>query len=372
VKGSSIYQRKGSKRYTLSIEVGQDENGRRVRHLYTYPTKREAVEARVAKLSELHQGLYTAPSKVTTARWLNEWLEGRQGIAETTKSGYEVDIRRLIKVLGPRQLRQLTPQLISAAYRELSGQGLSPKSIRNSHGLLHKSLEDATRQGVIPRNPSDHVELPRPDRHEMQVWTSDQLRTFLRHAQSHRFYPAIVLACSTGLRRSELLGLRWRSLDLDNGKAAILDTLVPVKGEVVLRIGETKSRRSRRVIALDTTAVAVLRAHRKSQAEERIAAGPLWTDVDLVFCNEAGKPVKPDTFTRTWKRLATEAGVPPLTPHSGARHSWATLALEAGVPLKVVQEQLGHSSIAITADVYSHVSEDLSREAVERVAEMFR
>ena len=244
--------------------------------------------------------------------------------------------------------------------------------MRNTHGTFHKALDDAVRQGVVPRNASDYAELPRAERHETTSWSASELRQFLRHVESHRLHAAFVLACSSGLRRSEVLGLRWQSVDLENGRAAIVDTVVPVNGEVVLRTGETKSRRSRRVIALDPATVAVLRAHRVRQKEERLAAGPLWTELDLCFTNEIGEPVKPDLFTRIWKRLAIEAGVPPLTPHPGARHSWATLALEAGVPIRIVQEQLGHSSIAITADVYQHVSEDLSREAVERVAELLR
>jgi integrase len=142
--------------------------------------------------------------------------------------------------------------------------------------------------------------------------------------------------------------------------------LVPVDGSIEHRIDVTKSKKSRRVIALDEQTVAVLRTHRKRQATERMAS-PIWHDLDLVFTNEIGEPIRPTTFSRTWKRLAIEAGVTPLTPHPGARHGWATLALQAGVPMKVVQEQLGHASLAITGDIYSHVSEDLARDAIEKV-----
>lgn len=183
--------------------------------------------------------------------------------------------------------------------------------------------------------------------------------------------PTISDHVSSGLRRSEVLGLRWQNTDLEAGKAAIRDTLVPVNGGIEHRINFTKSKKSRRDIPLDPETVAVLRAHRKHQAAERMAS-PIWHDLDLVFTNEVGQPVRPTSFSRTWKRLAVEAGVRPLTPHPGARHGWATLALEAGVPMKVVSQQLGHASLAITGDIYSHVSEDLSREAVERVAEMFQ
>lgn len=370
MKGS-VYKRKGSSRWYLSIDVGRDEAGKRLRHQYTYRTKREAEEARVDLLSQLQQDTYTAPSTVTVREWLTTWLDGRQGIAETTRAGYEIDVRRIVKAFGPRHLRQVTPAMVNSFYAELS-KTLNPKTVRNTHGTFHKALDDAVRHGVISRNVSDFAELPRAERPEMTTWSLDELKQFLHHTESHRLYPAFLLACSSGLRRSEVLGLRWRNVDLDNGRAAIVDTVVPVKGEAVLRTGETKSRRSRRVIPLDPTTVAVLRSHKTRQKVERLAAGSLWSDLDLCFVNEIGEPVKPDTFSRIWKRLAKEAGVSPLTPHPGARHSWATLALEDGIALRIVQEQPGHSSIAITADVYQHVSEDLSREAVERVAEMFR
>lgn len=167
--------------------------------------------------------------------------------------------------------------------------------------------------------------------------------------------------CSTGMRRSEVLGVRWPNVDLDAGKLAVVDTVVPVGSKPTLRLGETKSRRSRRVIALDTRTVAILREHKAAQAAERLRAGEAWANLDLVFCNETGEILNPMTFTRTTKALANDAGVPPLAPHA-ARHTWATLALSSGVHPKVVQERLGHSSIALTLDRYSHVVDGMDRD----------
>jgi integrase len=170
------------------------------------------------------------------------------------------------------------------------------------------------------------------------------------------------------MRRSEVLGVRWCNVDLENGRLAVVDTVVPVKSKPVLRLGETKSRRSRRVIALDARTVAVIREHRARQNAERLRAGEAWADLDLVFTDELGGMVNPATFTRTTKRLAIEAGVPALTPHPAARHTWATLALASGVNAKVVQERLGHATIATTLDRYSHVIEGMDRDAAETVA----
>lgn len=185
-----------------------------------------------------------------------------------------------------------------------------------------------------------------------------------------RCFPNTSPPDNTGMRRSELLGLRWLNVDFDQARIAVVDTLVLVNGKAVLRLGETKSRRSRRVIALDDRTVAVLRAHHARQLEDRLRASTAWTDLDLVFTDELGELVKPDTFTRLTKRLATEAGVPPLTPHPAARHTWASLALSQGVNAKVVQERLGHSSIAITLDRYSHLIEGMDRDAAEQIASL--
>jgi integrase len=276
----------------------------------------------------------------------------------------------LVDGLGSRRLRDLTPALLSSFYADLVKQGLGPKSVRNTHGIAHKALSDAVRQGVLPRNPADQVELPRPERPETETWTADELGRFLAHAEGHRLYAAWVLIASTGLRRSELLGLRWQNVDLETAKLAVVDTVVEVRSKPTLRIGETKSRRSRRVLALDERTVAILRAHRTRQNVERMAAGEIYNNQGLVFSNELGEVVSPSWFTRATKSLAVGAGVPELASHAAARHTWATLALSSGVHPKVVQERLGHSSVAITLDRYSHVIEGMDREAAEVVASM--
>lgn len=207
----------------------------------------------------------------------------------------------------------------------------------------------------------------------MQTWSADELARFLSHVESHRLYAAFVVLCSTGMRRSELLGLRWRSIDLEAGSAAIVDTVVMEANRPKLRLGTTKSRRSRRVIAFDAATVAVLREHRARQNGERLRAGEAWKELDLVFSTPLGGVVSPNMFTRWTKKLAVEAGVQPLTPHPAGRHTWATLALSSGkIHPKVVQERLGHSSISITLDRYSHVTQGMDREAAEIVARMIK
>lgn len=371
--------KRGSK-WSVVIDAGRDPEGNRIRKWHSgYSTKKEAEAARIEILGQLQSGVYMAPTKVTVAEWLSGWLDGRVGLADTTMEGYRRDAKRVIdgyntdpviSGLGPIRVRELTPASIRKFYKALSDRGLAPATVKNTHAVLHKALSDAVREGVLVRNPADQVELPKANPPDTDAWTADQLASFLAKASDHRLYAAWVLMCSTGMRRSEVLGARWTNLDLDQGRIAVVDTVVPVANRPVLRLGDTKSRRSRRVIALDQATVKVLTEHRKRQNVERLRAGEAWEDLDLVFANELGEMVVPTWFTRTTKRLAGEAGVPALTPHAAARHTWATLALSAGIPAKVVSERLGHSTVAITLDRYSHVVEGMDRDAAERVASL--
>jgi integrase len=366
MKGTVI--KRGAK-WVVVVDLGRDVDGRRIRKWHSgYPTKREAEAARVEILSSLQHGGYVAPSKVTVSEWCEQWLENRQGIADTTRVGYTSDVKRVARGdLGPVRLSTLTPMAVSAWYRKLSD-AYSPKTIRNTHTTLSRALKDAVRVGVVVRNAAQDAELPKLERPDSPAWTADQLRTFLNHVRDHRLYAAWQLACSTGMRRSEVMGLRWQSVDFDQGRLAVVDTLVLVNSRPVHRLGQTKSASSRRVIALDERTLSVLKSHRTRQLEERLRASTAWADTGLVFCNELGGPVDLDKFTRTTKKYAVEAGVPALTLHQASRHTWATLALMQGVNAKVVQERLGHASIAITLDRYSHLVDGMDRDAAETVA----
>jgi integrase len=363
---------KRGQKWSVVIDAGRDADGRRLRKWHSgFATKREAESARVEILARLQQGVYVAPSKATVAEWFSQWLAARVGLAETTLDGYERDARRVTAEIGQMRLRDVTTATLNGLYRDLSVK-LAPATVKNTHAVTHKALSDAVRQGLLGRNPADYAELPRPEPPEMEAWSADELARFLQFVSGERLYAAFVLMCSTGMRRSELLGLRWRNTDLEHGRVAVVDTVVPVRSKPVLRVGQTKSRRSRRVIALDQATVTALRSHRTAQAAERLRAGEAWADLDLVFTNEVGELLNPSTFTRLTKRLAVKAGVRPLTPHAAARHTWATLALSSGVHPKVVQERLGHSTIAVTLDRYSHVTEGMDRDAAEVVAALLR
>jgi integrase len=365
--------KKGSRWYVI-LDLGRDETGKRKRKWHGgYATKREAERVQAKLVHDLDTGMYSEPSRAKVAQYLTDWLAAKPNLAQTTREGYHRELKRIIKHLGERRLKDLTPGAIKGFYRELTAAGYAPKSVRNTAGVLHKALADAVGDGALPRNPADRLELPQSGRPETQTWSADELARFLSHVESDRLYAAWVVLCSTGMRRSELLGLRWRNVDLEAGTAAITDTVVMANNRPKLRLGETKSRRSRRVIALDTATITVLREHKACQNIERLRAGEAWEDLHLVFSTELGGVISPNLFTRWTKKLAVEAGVRPLTPHPAGRHTWATLALSSGkIHPKVVQERLGHSSISVTLDRYSHVTQGMDREAAEIVAAMIK
>ena len=244
---------------------------------------------------------------------------------------------------------------------------MSPKTVRNSHVVLRKALADAERLGLVQRNAAAAARPPSSSRREFATWSSEDLREFFTAIRGERIYAALVVVATTGMRRGEVLGLRWRDLDLDAAQLSVVQTLTAVNGEAV--IGPTKTSRSRRTVYLDPQTVDVLREHRRRQREERLIAGPVWdSSTDLVFRDEVGGLVHPDWFTREFRRVVAISGLVPIRLHD-LRHTYATLALKAGVHPKVVSERLGHATVGITLDLYSHVTPAIARDAANVVAQ---
>lgn len=233
------------------------------------------------------------------------------------------------------------------------GPGLSVKTVRNVHGLLTRAFKDAVRWGRLQRNPCDAADPPRGKGPEMKVWTSDELRNFTASTSQHRLAAIWALLATTGMRRGEVLGLRWSDVNLDAGTLTIRSTRI--------RFGTTtatsapKTARGNRTIALGSKSCAALRAWKRAQASERLACGPAWQDVEgLVVTNADGSPPNPEAFSNLFHKLARNAGLPPIRLHD-VRHSYATAALAAGVPVKVVSQRIGHADVGVTLAVYAHV-----------------
>lgn len=377
----SVYRRKKS--WAFAVEVARDENGNRTRHQKAgFATKREAQQAMNEVLHQLGAGNYVEPVKLTVATFLrDQWLPAIKGkIKRSTFESYEDAItNRIAPHIGATKLQALTSQQLNAFYTQLlkSGRsdgkgGLAPKTVRNCHVVIHKALADAVKWNVLPRNVAAFADPPKvrqdgdaEEREEMRTWTASELRTFLESARGERLFPLFHLSSNTGMRRGEVLGLRWVDVDLEAGQLAVRQTLLSLDYELIFSTPKTK--RSRRTIALDSNTVAVLRAWKKRQLEERIAIGSAYQETGLVFTKVDGACLHPDLVSQSFDRLVKRAGVTRI-PLRDLRHTHASLALLAGVPVKVVSERLGHASVAFTMDVYSHVLPGMQEDAAEKIA----
>jgi integrase len=257
--------------------------------------------------------------------------------------------------IGHVRLDALDPPTLDALYADLEADGLARSTVRLLHTQVHRALVDAVRWDLLARNPADLVDPPKPTRRVLTTWTAGQLRTFLHGVAGDRLAALYQLAAASGMRIGELVALEWPDVHLDGQ---------------YLTVRRSKTATGRRRVELDPATIAVLRAHRKRQAAERLAFGAGYRDHGRVFTRPGGEPLNPDAVSIQFKRRAARLGLPPIRFHD-LRHGWATMALEAGEHPKVVAEQLGHASVRVTLDTYSHVTPGVQREAVTRVASRF-
>jgi integrase len=358
------------KRRSLTLtqsSAGPDRKG--------YTSKREAERALRRMLTDVDDGGYVDPTKVTVGEYLIQWLDA-QRLRPSTKEVYRVQVSAYaLPHIGEIRLQELTTETLDALYVELERRGgrggrpLAPKTVRNVHVMLHRALERAVarKPPLIPRNPAALTEKPKPKRREMRPWTAEETERFLGASEGDRLHAAFFLMATTGMRRGEVLGLTWSDLNPDGASLSVQRALVLVGN--VPTLSEPKTAAGRRAVPLSRQAVAALRVHRKAQAAERLALGEDYRDLGLVFAREDGSPVHPDRFLDAFHRISTMMGLRRTRPHD-LRHGWATRALEAGIPAKVVQELLGHSSAMITLDIYSHVTASLKSDASQLVADL--
>jgi integrase len=246
--------------------------------------------------------------------------------------------------------------------------GLDPRTVNYVHTILHRAFKDAVRWGRLARNPSDSADPPKVGQKtdDVQTWDTASINSFIEQsrAANDRLFGLWATLATTGMRRGEALGLRWKDVDLDKGKAHVVQTVIQIRGKVSQ--SEPKTVRGRRPVKLDQGTVAILREHRKRMLEERLLIGPDFIDNGFVFHQPDGSWLHPDAISDQFLRRVSAYGLDRLTVH-GLRHTWATLALEQDVHPKVVQERLGHSTVAITLGIYSHVSPTLHDEAAESI-----
>ena len=369
---------KETARWYVVLDLGFGDDGRRRQKWHGgFRTRREAEAARAKLVTEVNSGAYVVPGRTTLAEWVRDsWLlmtEPR--VKATTFHSYKRNLElHVLPVLGQKRLQQLTPPMLTALYGRLAQdadgrKGLSAKTISYIHSTLHKVLSDAVDSGLLVKNVAAAAKPPRPKRRAtggIQAWEPDELARFLEAVRETRLAAIWRLSTMTGMRRGEVLGLRWCDVDLDRARLSVRQALVAVGYEVV---HSTPKSHSARVIDLDAETVAQLRAHRRRQAEERAVLGIDYQDHDLVVAKENGEPIHPHTFSQAFERLIEKAGLRTIRLHD-LRHTHATLALKAGVPVKVISERLGHESPAFTLKQYAHVIPGMQAEAAAQVASL--
>jgi integrase len=337
---------------------------------YLSGKERKDVADKLAKaLADRADGLVFDAGSLTVGEYLDRWLNDvRDTVRQSTYEGYEYAVRPHIRpALGRIKLKDLTPAHARWFYRDRLDSGLAPATVHKYHVVLHKALKAAVADGLIPRNVTAELKLPRITREEINPLNPEESRRLLEVARGDRLDALYVLALNTGMRQGELLALKWDDVDLERGVLRVRRTLTH-SGKAFL-LGEPKTKKSRRAIRLTARAVQALKAHLSRQLEEIERMGSLYQPGGLIFATEAGTIINPSNLrNRSFKPLLKRAGLQPIRFHD-LRHTCATLLLSKDVNPKIVSEMLGHASVSITLDIYSHLLPDMQERAAKALEE---
>ncbi|MBC2904120.1 tyrosine-type recombinase/integrase [Streptomyces cupreus] len=364
----SIWQRKDG-RFEARVYVPQPDGTRKRKTVYG-ATWDECDEKRQELVRRDRQGIPTPSRSAKLSEWLPYWLEEyiRPNRKRTTYIKYEMHVRLyLVPLLGSRRLESLTTANVRQMLSKVTVQA-SAATAKEAHRVLRTAITAACRDELIGRNVVQLVPAPRVEPRELRPWSLEETLTFLEEARSDPLYTAFVLAVALGLRRGEILGLQWRDVDLDRRTLTVRTTLH--RGGNELYLDTTKNRRAR-VIPIPQMCVAPLRWQRLRQADRRAAAGEKWHESDHVFTTRSGRPIEPRNLYRSFLRISEAAGLPQVRLHD-TRHGCASLLFAAGVAPRTVMEILGHSQIAVTMNVYTHVSDGDRREAMGHMDRLLR
>ena len=369
------------------ITIGKDANGKQMRRFLYGKSRKDVAEKLRKALNEINTGMYISADKSTLKDWLifwmNEYVENK--VKLSTKVSYDTFVNKHINpIIGNIPLSTLRGDMIQKFYNDklrdgrLDGKGgLNPKTIKNMHNMLHGALEQALMNGIISKNVCKTVTLPKVSKKEMRVLTPNEQQKLIDIARTERLGVGIVLTLFTGLRLGELLGLQWKDIDLDKGILSVRQTLNRLKNyddsndkKTSIVIGDTKTLKSKRQIPLHEIMVDELKKFRTLQKQEKLRAGELYENTNFIIVNELGRNIEPRTYQDLFYKLIRKAGIDDANFHC-LRHTFATRALECGVAAKTVSELLGHSNISTTLDLYSHVSHDLKKESIDKMADLF-
>ena len=371
--GGTIRQRKDG-RWEARYTVGRDPGtGKQIQRSVYGATQKEVRQKLAQAVAAIDSGTYTAPQRMTVGQWLDIWTAEYLGdIKPKTVESYQCQIKNHIRpAMGAIKLDVLDAHTIQKFYNRLSvgkdgKPGLSPKSVKIVHGVLHKALQQAVEIGYIRVNPANACKLPRAEKPEIKPLDNDAMASFIKAIQGHRFETIYLTMLFTGMRRGEICGLTWDCVDLERGTILINKQLQNVQGQPgEFHLVSTKNSKGRTITAA-ASVVQLLRRHRTQQIQDRLKAGSLWEDNGFVFCNELGGHLSPNTIYHNYKRIVASIGLPDARLHD-LRHSYAVAALRAGDDIKTVQGNLGHHAAAFTLDVYGHVTEEMKQASADRM-----
>jgi len=362
--------------WSIVIDIGKDPvTGTRKQQWYTIKgTKREAESRMRELLDSKEKGTYVKPNKLTVGDWLDSWLEGyvKTNCCMRTYDAYQSIVKNhLVPGLGTIPLTQLKPQQIQDFYSRIfqGDKNLSASSVLHIHRILFQALQYGRRQGVLMQNAADLVNPPRARKSVMKTLLPSEVARLFESTKDNLYYPIYFTAINTGLRQAELLGLRWRDIDLDLAALSVNQVLYKRRGVCIFK--EPKSEHSRRRLDLTPSLALFLRKYRAQREAEFIITGDPLTDDDLVFGKADGTPVDPSTLTHQLGKALQKAGLPHVRFHD-LRHSFASLMLLGGVHPKIVSEMLGHASVTLTLDTYSHVIGGLQKAAMGRLDDILK
>lgn len=368
--GSGLQPRlRSDGRWECRFQTGINPGTGKAVYKYIYgKTAEDCAKKLRAAVAAIDAGTYIEPERMPLKKWLGIWIDDYcLDTKERTRNTYQSSIdTHIVPRLGAVPLCELQPHQVQKFINGLAEgeKPLSPKSIKNVHGVLHRALEKAVQVRYIRDNPADSCSLPRIDKKEIDFIAGDELAAFMKAIKGHKFERMFSLAVFTGMRQGEILGLCWDAIDLRRGTIKVKRQLQLIKGEYKLVV--TKNSKPR-TISPAAYVLDLLKAQQKAQLEQKLKAGPMWDNPEgYVFTDEVGAHVARNTLYMNFKRVLKEAGLPETLRFHDLRHSYAVFALENGDSIKEVQEALGHYSSSFTLDTYAHVSEDALKLSAER------
>lgn len=360
--------------WEVRITTGTDPEGKQIRRSKYFKTRTEAKDWLAEVSHGLNTGSYVEPAKITLGAWLDTWLNTfmKPSIRATTFDNYETMIRVHVKPkLGHTPLQKLEAAHLQELYNDKVAAGLSSRTVHLISHVINTALKQALKDGKVYRNVNEITKLPPLKHKEITPLTLEQVNQFLDVAEKDSMGTAFLVEMATGLRRGELLSLRWQDVDFDNARLCINQTVarVRVEGQInrtALIYQPPKTKKSKGTVPLPELAIKALKQHKALQAQEKLLTGGAYRDNGLVFCHADGKQIDPRNFTRRFDRLLKRAHLEHISFHT-LRHSFATLLLEAGEDLKTVQEILRHTRLSTTADIYTEVTEKMKTRAAKTI-----